>query len=145
MVKVMTMLHQAKFKVFKIDNPQECRIIERLNRFVVKIEIQGNYHPSYLNNTGRLSELLVRGRKAFCFRTQTQGKTDFRLFAIEERGLGALIDTQLQMKVFEKSSEEDPIPWLDGCRILKRNAKLGASLMDYLLESHGRAVYLELR
>ena len=30
----------------------------------------------------------------------SQGKTDGRLFAIEERRLGALIDTQLQMRVF---------------------------------------------
>ncbi len=36
-------------KIIRIDNPQECRIIERLNRFVVKVEIKGNYHPAYIN------------------------------------------------------------------------------------------------
>ncbi|MGB7531756.1 MAG: DNA/RNA nuclease SfsA [Halobacteriota archaeon] len=140
MVKELTGIN-----VFRIDNPQECRIIERLNRFVVIVEIKGTPHPSHINNTGRLSEFLVKGRKAFCFRTQKQGKTEFRLFAIEERGLGALIDTQLQMKVFEKSLERNLIPWLEGCRILKRNATLGASRIDYLLECQGKAVYLEVK
>jgi sugar fermentation stimulation protein A len=136
---------QTKIKVFRIDNPQECRIIERFSRFVVKVEIKGDHHLAYINNTGRLYELLVKGRKAFCFRTQNQGKTDFRLFAMEERGPGALIDTQRQMKAFEESLERNHIPWLEGCRILKRNAKLSAPLIDYLLECHRKAVYLEVK
>lgn len=64
---------------------------------------------------------------------------------VEERGSGALIDTQLQMKAFEKSLERNRISWLDGCRILKRNAKLGASRIDYLLDCHGKDVYLEVK
>ena len=132
-------------RIIRIDDPQECRLIERLNRFVVKVEIRGNYYPAHINNTGRLSELLVKGRQAFCFRTRHQGKTDFRLFAIEECGLGALIDTQLQMKAFENCLERNIIPWIGSCRILKRNAKLGASRIDYLLDCNGKAVYLEVK
>jgi sugar fermentation stimulation protein A len=140
MVKELTGIN-----VFRIDNPLECSIIERLNRFVVMVEIKGTNHRAHINNTGRLSELLVKRRKAFCFSTQNQGKTDFRLFAIEESGLGALIDTNLQMKAFEKALERTLIPWLEGCRILKRNATLGASRIDYLLECHGKNVYLEIK
>jgi len=132
-------------KVCRINNPQECRIIERLNRFVVTVEINGTSQRAYINNTGRLSEFVVRGRKAFCFKKPIQGKTKFRLFAIEERGLGALIDTQLQMKVFERSMERNLMPWLEECRILKRNVTLGASRIDYLLECSGKAVYLEVK
>ena len=73
----------TKINVFRIDNSQECRIIERLNRFVVMVEIKGTNHPAHINNTGRLHEFMVKGKKAFCFRTQNQGKTDFRRFAIE--------------------------------------------------------------
>ena len=123
-------------KICRIDNPEECRIIERVNKFVIKVEINGKYYRAYLNNTGRLSEFLVHGRKAFCFKLPKQGKTDFRLFAIEERGLGALIDTYLQMKAFERSLERNLIPWLEGCGILKRNVTLGASRIDYLLKYH---------
>jgi sugar fermentation stimulation protein A len=141
----MNMEEPTKIKVFGIENAEECRIIERINRFVVTVELKGNCHPAYINNTGRLYELLVKGRKAFCFKTKNTDKTDFRLFAIEESGFGALIDTQLQMKAFEESLARNHIPWLVGCRILKRNAKLSASLIDYLLECPGRAVYLEVK
>ncbi|RZN43556.1 MAG: DNA/RNA nuclease SfsA [Methanophagales archaeon ANME-1-THS] len=132
-------------KVCRIDKPQHCRIIERLNTFVVKVEINGRYYRAYLNNTGKLSEFLIHGRKAFCFKLPNRGKTDFRLFAIEERELGALIDTHLQMAVFEKAVDRTLIPWLTGFQILKRNVTLGASRIDYLLNCHGEAVYLEVK
>jgi sugar fermentation stimulation protein A len=135
-------------RLIRIENPQECRIIERLNRFVVLIERDGIEYRAHLTNTGRLLEFMVEGQKAFCFKTQHhQGKTDCRLFAIEERGLGALIDTWLQMKAFEEAVERNLIPWLAGCRMRKRNAVLGASRsrIDYLLECNGKEVYLEVK
>ena len=139
-------MEEKQAELIRIENPEECSIVERLNRFVVMIEITGSYHPAHITNTGRLSELLVRGRKAFCFRTRNTPKTDYRLFAIEERGLGALIDTQLQMKAFEGALERNLIPWLAGCRIVKRNAKLSiSSRIDYLLGCHGRDVYFEVK
>jgi sugar fermentation stimulation protein A len=139
------MKDQGGIKVLRILNLQECRIIERLNRFVVTVEIDRRSHPAHITNTGRLQEFLVRGKRAFCFRTYHTIKTKFRLFAIEESGLGALIDTHLQMKVFEQAVERDLIPWLDGCHIHKRNALLGVSRIDYLLECHETLVYLEVK
>ncbi|HUV03037.1 MAG TPA: DNA/RNA nuclease SfsA [Desulfobacteria bacterium] len=136
-------------RLIRIENPQECRIIERLNRFVVLIERDGTVYRAHITNTGRLSEFMVKGQKAFCFKTQQhhQGKTDCRLFAIEERGLGALIDTWLQMKAFEEALQRNLVPWLAGCRMRKRNAVLGASRsrIDYLLECNGKEVYLEVK
>jgi hypothetical protein len=58
---------QPGFKILKIGNPGLCRIVERLNRFVVKVEVGGDYYRAHLNNTGKLSEFLIKGRKAFCF------------------------------------------------------------------------------
>lgn len=136
-------------KLIRIENPQECRIIERVNRFVVLIELEGTYHRAHITNTGRLMEFMVKGQQAFCFRTYHQGKTDFRLFAIADHGFGALIDTWLQMKAFEAALKRCHIPWLDGCRMRTRNALLGASRsrsrIDYLLDCHGKAVYLEVK
>jgi sugar fermentation stimulation protein A len=132
-------------RLIRIENAKECSIIERLNRFVVTIAIEGIDYPAHITNTGRLSEFMIKGQKAFCFRTHHQGKTDFRLFAIDESRLGALIDTQLQMKAFEQALERNLIPWLAGCRMLRRNALLGASRIDYLLECDGKEVYLEVK
>jgi sugar fermentation stimulation protein A len=137
--------NKLEFKIIGIENPIECDIVERINRFVLNIRLKGNYYKAWINNTGRLYEFLVKGRKGFCVRNEKGGKTDYRLVSIKEGNLGAIIDTQLQMKVFEKSLEMKLIPWLKGCRILKRNAKLGKSVIDYLLKSGAKEVYLEVK
>ena len=131
--------------ILSVGTARECRIVERLNRFVVLVEISGKSYSMHINNTGRLEELLLQGRKAFCIETKHPGKTDGRLFAVEERGLGALIDTQIQMKAFERLVEKGRLPWLKGCSIQKRNPRLGASVLDYLLKRGNKSVFLELK
>jgi len=125
--------------------PLECAIIERINRFVVKVLIDSKLHRAYINNTGRLPEYLVKGKKGFCTRTESAEKTDYRLFPIRESGLGAIIDTQLQMRAFEKAARMKLIPWLRECELVKRNAKLEESLLDYLFECRGDKVHLEVK
>ncbi|MDP2730012.1 MAG: DNA/RNA nuclease SfsA [Dehalococcoidales bacterium] len=132
-------------ELFSLESPVECRIVERLNRFVVKVCHDSHYYRAHINNTGRLSEFLIKGRKGFCIRQEEGRKTDYRLFAVEESNLGAIIDTQLQMKAFEKSLAINLIPWLKGYKVLKRNARSGNSLIDYLLVSDAQEIFLEVK
>ncbi|MBO8182531.1 MAG: DNA/RNA nuclease SfsA [Archaeoglobus sp.] len=121
---------------------KECEIVKRLNRFVVEIEVEGRIRKAHLNNTGRLQEYLIRGRKAYCIEKE-KGKTDYRLFAVEDLGKAALIDTQFQMKAFENALKLDLIPWLK-CRDFKRNQRINDSLIDYLFLCP-ESVYLEVK
>jgi sugar fermentation stimulation protein A len=122
-----------------------CRIIGRINRFVVNIEVNGKSSLAHINNTGRLEELLVQGRTGYSFPTPHTKKSDFRLFAVEERKKGALIDTQLQMRGFEAAQEKDAIPWLKGASLGRRNPPLGGSQLDYLFYQKGESVYVEVK
>lgn len=132
-------------QLLKIENAIECGIISRLNRFVVEIEVDGKRYRASINNTGRLQEFIVSARRGFCLRRSRPARTDYRLFAIEERRLGAVIDTQLQTGAFERALEMGLVPWLDGYRLVRRNARLDGSLIDYLLERRGEEVYLEVK
>ena len=128
-----------------VDSPLECTIIERLNRFVVEVEVDGSQQRACINNTGRLKEYLFNGNGGFCTRNKHPLKTAYRLFAIREGDLGAIIDTQLQMKAFEKALMMGLIPWLEGCVVLKRNVRLGNSVLDYLLACGEKQIYLEVK
>jgi len=132
--------------VLQINHVQSCRILERINRFVVLIETSRGRFRAHINNTGRLTELLVPGKTAYCLPRSNPGKTAFRLFAIPESGGAAIIDTQLQMRSFEAAIELRLIPWLPKYQIHRRNARLGASLIDYLLQGNGSPpLYLEVK
>jgi sugar fermentation stimulation protein A len=124
----------------------ECAIRRRLNRFVVEVYLSGRTEHAHINNTGRLLELLVEGRKAACLPTRG-GKTAYRLFAIDEKAGWALIDTQFQMRAFEQAVEQGRIPWLSGWRIQRRNPRLGESVLDYLFrdEKGSDELYMEVK
>jgi len=118
-------------------------VVERVNRFVALVEVGGAIERAYVNNTGRLADHLARGRRCYCLRREG-GTTSLRLFAVEDLGGGALIDTQLQMRAFERALAAGLLPWAP-CSIRARSPRLGASTLDYLLDCGGTSVYVELK
>ena len=132
-------------RILKIQPFIECPVIRRLNRFVVEVEISGRSRRAHINNTGRLHEFMFEGKRAYCFPSSHPGKTDCRLFAFEDSGFGALVDTQLQMKAFETALRTGLVPWLKGCILHKRNARLKGSLIDYHLVCSGKTVLCEIK
>jgi sugar fermentation stimulation protein A len=122
-----------------------CTFIERLNRFVALVEVNGEIKKALVTNTGRLEEFTVKGRKAFC--TPKSGeKTDFVLVAFEDlEGKGAIIDTRTQAKAFERAVELGLIPWLKDCSIKRKEIKVGNSRLDYLFECPGGEIYAEMK
>ncbi|MDP2918791.1 MAG: DNA/RNA nuclease SfsA [Dehalococcoidia bacterium] len=131
--------------ILELPRAVECRIISRVNRFVVEVEVGGQTHRAHITNTGRLEQFLVAGKTAYCLPKEKPARTDFLLFAIKDGNTAALIDTRLQMQAFEQAVEKGLIPWLKGWRISKRNARLGTSLIDYLLECADKTIYLEVK
>lgn len=53
------------------------------------------------------------------------------------------MDTHLQLRAFERAVSF--IPRLKDCKILRRNIRLGDSILDYLLECGGKALFLEVK
>lgn len=128
-----------------VEGALTCVIGKRLNRFVVDVIVEGAHSRAYVNNTGRLLDLLVEGRRGFCV-AKKSGETSYRLFAVEDQGVGAVIDTHLQMKAFEAWLDAGLIPWLKGWRASKRNVKLSGSVIDYLLRREsGEHAYAEVK
>ncbi|MBP1912886.1 DNA/RNA nuclease SfsA [Thermococcus stetteri] len=122
-----------------------CRFIERLNRFVALVKVNGETRKALVTNTGRLEEFMISGRKAFCV-PKEGGKTDFVLVAFEDRnGKGAVIDTRTQARAFERAVELGLVPWLSGCSIKRKEVKVGSSRLDYLFECPDGEVYAEMK
>jgi len=126
--------------LLELPPPIKRRIARRLNRFVVELE---SGERAYINNTGRLLDLLAPGRTCYCL-PKRSGSTGLRLIAVEGEGGAALVDTRLQMLAFERALELGALPWAP-CRVARRNPRLGSSTLDYLLECGGGLVYAELK
>jgi sugar fermentation stimulation protein len=141
--------------LLKIENYEKGVIIERLNRFVVKVKIKNRLTLTHLNNTGRLEDFLKKGKVGlflpinadYADFTQTaQTKLKFRLSMVQEsKNIYSIIDTSLQMKCLEIALEKGYISWLKGAKILKRNFRINHSLIDYLIEHKNKKYLIEVK
>ena len=75
-----------------------CRAVflERLNRFVARVELSGRTETVHVKNTGRCRELLVPGNEVWLTRPGTPGrKTEYDLIAVRKKnGVLFNIDSQ---------------------------------------------------
>ena len=130
-------------ELLRLPEPVVGEVVARRNRFVVEVVVEGRVERAYMNNTGRLSEYMVAGRRCYCLR-KVGGATSLRLIAFEDAGGAALVDTAIQMRAFEEALERGLLPWAP-CRIASRSPRLYSSVLDYLLDCEREPVYAELK
>ena len=124
----------------------ECKFIERISLFKLLVDINGMVHEAYINNTGRLADLLVKGKTCYYTHTKSRkSKLKYRVIGIEDGELAAVIDTKLQEEAFIKLCEQDSIPWLSECKIIKRNHRLNNEVIDFLVKQNGKNILVELK
>jgi len=131
-------------KLIKLENFSIGKIIERKNRFVVEVLVGNKKFLASNNNTGRLKDYFIKGKKCLCLSSNGL-KTKYRLVAVEDNKNWALIDTQLQMKAFEEALNKNLLPFLDKAKIIKRNPRYKDSIFDYLIEHRGKKFFVELK
>lgn len=130
--------------IVKLPELHECFIVKRLNLFTVLVDLNGYRVKAYVNNTGRLRDYLVYGKKCYCMKT-VRGRLGYRVIGVEEYNVAALIDTMYQEMAFIKLYEEHCISWLYGYKLFKRNYKLGSELIDYAFKHKNEVLLVELK
>jgi len=131
--------------LLKFEKLQVCRIRGRINRFLVEVEKGGEILLAHLANSGRLEQFLNPGTLCLCLPQERPAKSQLRLIASGEGEYWSILDTRTHMLSFEKALESELIPWLEGWKLKGRNARLGNSLIDYLLQKSDQELFLEIK
>ena len=133
----------------------EGKFIERPNRFVAKVEIDGKTETVHVKNTGRCRELLQTG--ATVYLEDFQGrmgsrKMRYSLVAVDkvtDRGVMTVnMDSQAPNKVAHEALKEGRIP-LEGMgnlTLIRPETKYGDSRFDFYLEDDlGNRAFVEVK
>ncbi len=123
---------------------RSCTVRRSVNRFVVEVADGSNIFGVHINNTGRLQDVLVEGRKGFCIPTR-RGKLGWRLFSVWYYRGYSIIDTLLQEESFRVAVEKGLLPWAQGCSVRKRSPRVGRSVFDWMLECGEEPVFVEMK
>lgn len=128
---------------------QQGRFLQRPNRFVAMVEINGKEETVHVKNTGRCRELLIEGCTVYVSVSDNPlRKTKYDLIAVKKRlqdGSCLLInmDSQIPNDVAEE--------WLNGGglfsenALIKREVTYGKSRFDFYIEDGHRKAFLEVK
>ncbi len=86
--------------IYNKEDIYECIFLERLNRFVARVVLDGEEILVHVKNTGRCKELLIEGRTGYLVKSHNLSrKYQYDLVAIYKDDLLVNIDSQLPNQV----------------------------------------------
>ena len=108
--------------------------LERPNRFIAYVHIDGIQETVHVKNTGRCRELLPRGARVYCQRSGNPNrKTKYDLIAVEKNGRLINMDSQAPNKVFGEWAAAGG--FLPGITAIRSEYVYGDSRLDFCIET----------
>ncbi len=113
-----------------------ARMLERKNRFVALVEVDGRENLAHIPNSGRMKELLFPGAQVVLREAGGKGrKTPYELLFAFQNGKPVAIDSQLPNRLMAEAIKRGEIQELAGYEKVQREASWGHSRFDLLLKN----------
>ena len=118
------------------------RFLERPNRFIAHVELEGRREVCHVKNTGRCRELLVPGAAVYLEASANPArKTKYDLIAVEKGDLLINMDAQAPNKVFGEWAAKS---W-PGLLSLRPEFTWEDSRFDFRLETEAGITFVEVK
>ena len=118
--------------------------LERPNRFIAYVEIEGRKETVHVKNTGRCAELLQTGVRVYLQESENPGrKTKWDLIAVEKGSRMVNMDSQIPNKVVKE--------WLEAGHLFENITRIqpeftyGNSRFDLYVEADGKRIFIEVK
>ncbi|QUI20965.1 DNA/RNA nuclease SfsA [Vallitalea pronyensis] len=120
--------------------------LERPNRFIAKVLIEGQLETVHVKNTGRCKEILIKGTKIFLQKSNNPNrKTKYSLISAYKDKLLINIDSQVPNDVVYEAIISHKIPELQHLHVVKREQKYKNSRFDMYFEGENRKGFVEVK
>ena len=132
----------------KYSNIVKGKFIERPNRFIAHIEINGKTEVCHVKNTGRCRELLIKGCNVYLEKSDNPNrKTKYDLIAVEKGNLLVNMDSNAPNKVVQEWLTASGCPILQerGQAFVKPEYKYKNSRFDFYVEDGARKIFIEVK
>lgn len=122
----------------------EGRFIERLNRFIARVETDSEEVLCHVKNTGRCRELFTKGAKIYLEKNNSaKRKTAYSLIGVEKDGFLVNVDSQAPNRMVKEWLEQGK----NGKEILKLKPEccFGNSRLDFYIERPQEKEWIEVK
>ena len=118
--------------------------LDRPNRFIAHVALDGAPVVCHVKNTGRCRELLVPGAAVYLQECGSPArKTRYDLIAVEKGRLLVNMDAQAPNQVFREWAEQGG--FTPGLTLLRTETRWGASRFDFYFEAGTRRGFIEVK
>lgn len=118
-----------------VEGSRSAIFLERPNKYLAVVELDGARTEAFIPNPGRMKELLVPGREVLLRPASggTARRTRFDLAAVRYLRRFVLIDSGVPNRFLKHLLKNQSLPELAGWDLLKAESKWGNSQFDFLL------------
>lgn len=128
----------------KYERIYEGVFLERPNRFIAYIEIDGQKETVHVKNTGRCRELLQPGARVFVQKAANpERKTQWDLIGVQKGERLINMDSQIPNKVVEEWVRAGNL--FPNVTLVKPESTYGNSRFDLYIEADGRKIFMEIK
>lgn len=128
----------------KYEHIEKGRFLERPNRFIAYVEIDGKKQTVHVKNTGRCKELLTPGATVYLEHTENpQRKTRWDLISVEKGDRMINMDSQIPNRVVEEWIRKGNL--FPNADLIKPETTYGNSRFDLYVEAGGRKIFMEIK
>ncbi len=128
----------------KYERVVKGKFIERPNRFIAYIEINGNVEVCHVKNTGRCKELLIPGAEVYVQKSNNPArKTKFDLITVKKSDKYINIDSQAPNKIFCEWARNSG--FFKDIKLLKPECKYKSSRFDCYIEYENKKAFVEVK
>lgn len=130
----------------KYYNIVEGIFLNRPNRFIANVLINGELEKVHVKNTGRCKEILKEGTKVYLERSNNPNrKTKYSLISAYKGDLLINIDSQVPNDVIYSSISSNKVAELMEVDYLKREVTYGNSRFDLYYEKEEKKGFIEIK
>ena len=123
---------------------QTGRFIERPNRFIAHIEINGTVEVVHVKNTGRCAELLIPGAEVYVQKSDNpERKTQWDLIAVKKGRRLINMDSQIPNRVAEEWIRSGNL--FPNATLIKPEKTYKQSRFDLYIEEGNRKIFVEIK
>lgn len=128
----------------KYSNMHEAIFKERINRFIARIEINGQEELAHVKNTGRCKELLIPGVKVYVHWSHRETrKTKYDLIGVVKGNRLINMDSQAPNKVVHEWLMSGAL--LPDITKIKPESTYKQSRFDFYVETKQSKIYIEVK
>jgi len=124
----------------KLGKLEEGEFIHRENRFVGICKVNGKEYRCHISDTGRLKEILTKGRKTLLLKNPKGMKTDYKMVAVEMGEGWVLLNTSVHSRIAQQVIQKGLLGFKP--KTLKREVVFQESRLDFLVDGN---TYIELK